>query len=79
MKLTLQRMLFGLGVSCVLGCGCATPFRPAGWVCYDMQVGDQQSFEYCTVSTQKTNANDVVQHFNSDDVWQSDPFLAIVE
>lgn len=81
MKPTLiQKMLFGLGVCYVLGCGCAAPFRPPGWICYEMSCSDSQSMEYCSVRTPETlTVNGVVQYRNSDsfDTSQTDPFLAL--
>ena len=73
-----QKVLFGLGISSVLACGCATPFRPKGWVCYDIAFGNSQSLEYCAYHTPHAVA-DVGgrQDFKSGCEWQSDPFLAI--
>ena len=83
MKSTLiQKMLFRLGVCCLLGCGCAAPFRPPGWICYEMSSSDSQYMEYCSLRTpERLAVNGVDQYRNSDsfDTSQTDPFLALDE
>ena len=78
--ISIQKLLFGLGVFSVLGCGAATPFRPSGWVSYRMSIGECQSMEYCSLRTPGAFAVDgVSQQRDSDsfDTEQTDPFLAI--
>ena len=81
MKPTLiQKTIFGLGICIVLGCGCAAPFRPTGWVCYEMRISDSQSIEYCSLRTLKTLDVDTGNtHPVSDpaETLRTDPFLAM--
>ena len=83
MKTTLiQKMLFGLGFYTVFGCGCATPFRPDGWICDEMRVRETNSMEYCSIRKAETIAIDASNSrrtADSAETLQTDPFLAFDE
>lgn len=76
----LQKNLLGLGIACVLSCGCASPFRPNGWVCYEMKWVAPQSLEYCSYQVDRPYVNNESDtHFNGGVEWQADPFLVTEE
>lgn len=78
MKLTsIQGIKFVLSVCCMLSCGCAAPFRPAGWVCYKMEYSVSDSLEYCSAIAPATTVVDGdARNRNCSDSWPNDPFLA---
>ena len=75
-RTTLGRLFLATGFVCVVVSGCATPFRPTGWVCCKMTSHDSQSLVFCGIRSGRVSAEKHSQPLELCREFQADPFLA---